>query len=107
MTDVSLSCPAERALLSRGWVRDAETGRWLSPADQKRLAEGWALQDLEWVAPADAGRADAGLWRVDGEWVDLAEADRRHARIDAMWRIPTPDVVVYATADRAVALRAG
>jgi hypothetical protein len=63
-------------------------------------------QDLVWVPPADAPRTDEGLWLVEGEWVDLATANRRHAAFDSMWRIPTREVLVHATADRDVALRA-
>jgi hypothetical protein len=43
---------------------------------------------------------------VDGEWIDLASANRRHAEIHSMWHIPVGELVVHATADRAVALRA-
>jgi hypothetical protein len=48
----------------------------------------------------------AGLWRVDGEWIDLKSANRRHAEIHSMWHIPAGQLLVHATADRAVALRA-
>jgi hypothetical protein len=78
----------------------------LTPAEKKRLASGWVRQDLEWVAPEDAQWVRAGLWRVDGEWIDLTSANRRHAEIHSMWHIPVGELVVHATADRAVALRA-
>ena len=98
--------PAERAIAVKGWVKDQETGQWLTPGDEKRLTEGWARQDLEWIPPEEAGHADAGLWRVDGEWLPLHEADRRHAALDSMWRIPGAEVLLLSTADREVALRA-
>ncbi len=96
----------ERALAVKGWVKDHETGLWLTPSDAKRIAQGWVRQDLEWIPPEDATQVDAGLWLVDGEWLDLARADRRHATLDSMWRIPGPEILVHSTAERAVALRA-
>jgi len=96
----------ERALAVKGWTKEPETGLWTTPADEKRLAQGWLRQDLDWIAPADAPRLDEGLWLVDGEWLDLAHADRRHASIDSPWRIPGPEIVVHSTAEREVALRA-
>lgn len=98
--------PDERALVTQGLVKDPETGCWLSAAERKRLAQGWARQDLDWIPPADAPHVDAGLWLVDGEWLDLAEADRRHARLDSMWHIPGAEILLHTTTDRSVALRA-
>jgi len=98
--------PDERAHYTKGWVKDLETGVWLSASDRQRLADGWVLQDLAWIPPEDAARVDAGLWRVDGQWLDLESAERRRARIDTMWRIPTAEVLLHSTTDRAVALRA-
>ncbi len=98
--------PDERRLVNKGRVKDHETGQWLTVAERRRLAEGWVRQDLEWIPPEDAGRVDEGRWLVDGEWLDLAQANLRHARIDSMWRIPGPDVLLYSAADREVSLRA-
>ena len=98
--------PDERALSVKGWVKDQETGLWLTPEDRKRLEDGWVRQDLDWIPPKDAARVDEGLWWVDGEWLELARANRRHASIDAMWRIPGAEVLLYSTADREVSLRA-
>jgi hypothetical protein len=98
--------PDERALAVKGWVKDQETGLWLTPADKKRLADGWRRQDLDWISPEDAPRMDEGRWWVDGEWLELKRANRRHARIDDMWRIPGAEVLLYSTADREVSLRA-
>ncbi len=96
----------ERSLLTKGRVKDHETGQWLTPEDRRRLSEGWVLQDLEWIEPEEAERADHGLWRVQGEWLTLDQANRRRARLDSMWRIPDAEVLVHSTADRAAALRA-
>jgi len=96
----------DRALAGKGQVRDEATGLWSGADDRRRLAEGWVRQDLAWVEPDESVLVDDGLWRVDGEWYDRAVANRRHARVDSMWCIPTPEVLVYATADREVALRA-
>ncbi len=96
----------ERALAVKGWVKDQETGLWLTPADRKRLAEGWIRQDLDWIAPEEAPRADEGLWWVDGEWLALPRAEDRHASVECMWRIPGAEVLLYSTADREVSLRA-
>ena len=98
--------PDEKALAVKGWTKDQETGLWLTPGDKKQLAEGWVRQDLEWIHPQDGARVDEGLWWVDGEWLDLARANRRHASLDAMWRIPSAEVLLHSTADREVSLRA-
>lgn len=92
--------PQERAPAGKGWVKEQESGWWITPADRKRLTEGWARQDLEWISPQETPRLDEGLWRVEGEWVDLTTANERHARIDGMWRIPSADVWLHSTADR-------
>ena len=96
--------PDERRLANKGLTKDDETGLWLTSAERRRLAEGWVRQDLEWIRPADAVHVDEGRWIVDGEWLELAEANGRHARIESMWRIPGPDVLLYSTADREVSL---
>ena len=98
--------PDERALASKGAVKDPETGQWLSSADRRRLADGWARQDLAWISPEDAGHVDEGRWLVAGEWVELADANRRHSGLDAMWRIPSAQVLLHSSADRDVSLRA-
>jgi hypothetical protein len=96
----------ERARAVEGTEKDFVTGQWLSALELRHLREGWARQDLDWIEPADAPHADAGLWRVGGDWVDLATADRRHAGLDAPWLIPSREVLLHSTAERAVALRA-
>jgi hypothetical protein len=98
--------PEERALVGKGWVKEQETGLWITPADKKRLTEGWARQDTEWIAPSETARLDEGLWKVDGEWVDLKTANERHARIDSMWKIPSADVLLYSTTDRDTCMKA-
>ena len=98
--------PDERSLASKGWSKGPESGQWLSASDRRRLADGWARQDLEWIPPEEASRVDDGLWRVDGQWLDLRRANQRRARIDSMWRIPGTEVLLYSTADRDVSLRA-
>ncbi len=92
--------PEERALAAKGWVKEHETGLWITPADRKRLDAGFARQDLEWISPLETARMDEGLWKVGGEWVELRSANERHARIDGMWRIPSADVLLYSTTDR-------
>ena len=96
----------ERALAVKGWKKDPETGLWTTPADEKRIAQGWMRQDLDWIAPEEAPRVDENLWKVEGEWLDLAHADRRHASIDSMWRIPDAEILLHSTAEREVSLRA-
>jgi poly(3-hydroxybutyrate) depolymerase len=98
--------PDERPFASRGCVKDQESGQWLTLAERRQLSKGWVRQDLEWIPPEEAARVDAGLWKVDGEWFDLMHANRRHARIHAMWSIPSADVLLYSTANRDVALLA-
>lgn len=98
--------PEERALVGKGWVKEQETGLWVTPADKKRFTEGWTRQDLEWISAGETAQLDRGLWRVDGEWIDARTADQRHARLDAMWRIPSADVLLYSTTSRATSLRA-
>lgn len=98
--------PDERSRVTKGLVKDPESGLWLSREDREHRAAGWVRQDLEWILPAESAKVDAGLWYVDGEWVDLGRANLRHARIDSMWHIPAGEVLVHATADRQVALRA-
>jgi hypothetical protein len=96
----------ERKLALEGRTKHHPTGQWLTQVELRRLADGWVRQDLAWIPPADAPRTDEGLWLVGREWVDLETANRRRGAIDSMWRIPTRAVVVSATADRDVALRA-
>ncbi len=98
--------PEERSLASKGWTKLQERGVWHSPADRRRLEEGWVQQDLTWIAPEEAHHVDAGRWRVAGEWFDLETANRRHARLDSMWVLPSADVLLYTTTDRDVGLRA-
>jgi hypothetical protein len=98
--------PDERSLASKGWRKDPETGQWLTAAERKKLAAGWARQDLEWIAPEQTQRLDDGLYRVNGEWLELERANRRRARVDSMWRLPGAEVTLYSTADREVSLRA-
>lgn len=96
----------ERARAAEGAQKDIATGQWLSAFELRRLREGWVRQDLRWIEPADAPHVDAGLWLVGDDWVNLATADRRHAALDAMWLIPSREVLLHSSADRAVALRA-
>jgi hypothetical protein len=98
--------PEEGAFLAKGWTKDQESGVWISLEDRRRLDAGWVRRDLEWIAPAEAPKVDLGLWKVQGEWLDAKSADRRRARIDDMWVIPGPQVVLHTTVDREVALRA-
>jgi hypothetical protein len=85
-----------------------ELGGDLDPSaeEKRRLAAGWARQDLEWVPPEEVARIEEGLFKVDGEWLDLSSANRRHGALHSMWRIPSRRLVVHSTASRAVALRA-
>ena len=98
--------PEERSLAGRGWEKDWSTGQWTSRADRRRLAEGWARQDMLWIRPEEVPRLERGLWLADGEWVELDSANRRHSKIRSMWRIPTREVVLHSTADRSVSLNA-
>ncbi len=98
--------PEESAFLTKGWTKDQDSGLWISLDDRRRLDAGFVRQDLEWIAPTEAQKVDECLWRVHGEWLDARTADRARARIDDMWVIPGPQVVLHTTVDRAVALRA-
>lgn len=98
--------PEESAFPAKGWTKDQESGLWTSLDDRRRLDAGWVRQDLEWIAPAEAQKVDLCLRKVQGEWLDAKSADRRRARIDNMWDIPGPQVVLHTTVDREVALRA-
>jgi hypothetical protein len=51
-------------------------------------------------------KVDLGLWRVDGEWLELADAERRHASVERMWSIPSPEILMHTTVERNVALQA-
>ncbi|MFN0006347.1 MAG: hypothetical protein ACKVXR_00440 [Planctomycetota bacterium] len=96
--------PEENAFLTKGWTKDPETGLWISLDDRKRLDAGWVRQDLDWIAPAEAPKVDLCLFKVQGEWLDAKSADRRRARVDDMWVIPGPQVVLHTTVNRDVAL---
>ncbi len=98
--------PDERAFASKGLIKDQESGLWLTAAERRRLAGGWARMDLEWIEPKYAAHVDDGLWLVEGEWLDIEEANRRHSRIDRMWTIPTADILLHTTVEREVASRA-
>ena len=98
--------PDERGLAQKRMTKDPETGQWFTRAERKRLDAGWGLQDLEWLEPAEAGKADDGLWKVGAEWLNLWDANQRHASIGNMWTIPSDEVLLYSTADRATSLRA-
>lgn len=93
--------PDDKSRAAKGWRRDPDTGLWETPDDRRLRERGWVRQDLEWIAPEQAAQTDAGRWRVDGEWLDLPLANQRHAGLDSMWRIPSPDVLLYSTASRA------
>ncbi len=94
----------ERALANKGMQKDFATGQWLTSRDVRRVDDGWSRQDLEWIEPEEAANVDNGLWRIDGEWVEESEANVRRSRIDSMWTIPRPEVVLHSTADRGVSL---
>ena len=98
--------PEEGAFLTKGWTKDQESGLWISLDDRRRLDAGWVRQDLDWIAPAETRKVDLCLWKVQGEWLDAKTADRRRARIDDLWVLPGPQVVLHTTVDREVALRA-
>lgn len=96
----------ERPLASKGRVKEPESGQWLTPAERERLDAGWVRQDLEWISPEEAARRDEGLWRVDGEWLGLEAADLSRARIEDPWVIPSTEVLLFSTVERATSLRA-
>ena len=98
--------PDERTVANKGWEKDHGTGQWLSGGDRRRLERGWVRQDLEWIPKDEAHHVDDGLWKVGDDWLELWEANRVHGRIDSMWHIPRAEVLVHATTDRSVALRA-
>ena len=94
--------PADVPFLERGLVKD-EAGKWVDPADQKRIAEGWVKQDFEWVSAEDKPKLEQGLWKCGDEWLPLKEADEHHAEIATWWRIPTKRYHLYTTLDRTFA----
>ena len=94
--------PTDRAALGRGLVKDPFCGQWLGLAETKRLAAGWARQDLAWIEPEQTSNVDLGLWRVDGAWLTLPEAERRRSRVERMWVVPGPEIVLHTTVPRRV-----
>lgn len=85
--------------LERGLARDP-SGNWVDPESAKKLAEGWALQDLEWIPPAEKENVDKGLWKCGDEWLSIADADTYHSELTQWWRIPFPRFHLYTTCDR-------
>ncbi|MBL8863605.1 MAG: hypothetical protein JNK02_16565 [Planctomycetes bacterium] len=90
--------------LDRGLVRDVN-GNWATPAEAKKLEEGWIRQDLEWIPPAEKENVEKGLWKCGGKWLTAEEADACHADIDRWWRIPFERFHLYTTCDRDVAVQ--
>lgn len=92
--------PAEDLpFLQRGLARDP-SGNWVDPESAKKLAEGWALQDLEWIPPAEKENVDKGLWKCGDEWLSIADADTYHSELGQWWRIPFARFHLYTTCDR-------
>ncbi|MFN0243216.1 MAG: hypothetical protein ACKVWV_10030 [Planctomycetota bacterium] len=98
--------PEDAGSIAKGWTKDHESGLWITLEDRRRLDAGWVRQDLAWIPPAESKNVDLFLWKVHGDWLDARTADRQRARVEDMWVIPGPQVVLHTTVDRAVALRA-
>lgn len=97
--------PADLPNLRKGLVKD-ERGRWVDPEVQKKLAEGWVLQDTVWVAPEEKEKIGQGLWKCGDKWLTLAQADEFHAQLGRPWVIPQGKATAWSHADRATTLRA-
>jgi hypothetical protein len=97
--------PEEIPLIEKGYVKD-ETGAWIDPEAQKKLADGWVLQDLEWIPPDEKENIERGLWKCGDQWLSLEDANAYHATVEQCWKIPGQHFVVYSTCDRKTAERA-
>ena len=97
--------PADLPYLQKGMTKDA-SGKWVDLETQKKLAEGWILQDLTWVPPAEAPNIGKGLWKCGDKWLSLEEANAYHAEVSNWWVIPSERFVLYTTCPRAVAEKA-
>lgn len=97
--------PRDLPFLKRGLLR-GPLGRWITPAEQRKLESGWQLQDLEWIPPSDVPRVEQGLWKCDDRWLTAAEADRWHGDLPRSWVVPSPHLTVWSTCRRATILGA-
>lgn len=95
----------ESRLLRKGYRRH-ESGLWLDREEQQLLEEGWRLQDTTWIDVEEIDQLEQGLWKVAGSWLPLDVASQRRSRVDSMWRIPGPRILLNTTASRPVAARA-
>lgn len=94
--------PADLPFLEKGMVRGPD-GSWLDPEQQRKLEQGWVLQDLEWIPPEEVPQIEKGLWKCGDVWLSEAEADVHHAELASAWRIPGQHFVLHTTLPRALA----
>ena len=87
---------AEAPFRRMGWVKDEESGRYMSPgrlarkAEEAKLkAEGYQQQDLNWISPDDFDKWRQGLYKCGDKWLTPEEADAYHSKLTTPWRIPT------------------
>jgi hypothetical protein len=97
--------PEDVPFLEQGLVKTAD-GRWVDAEEQKRIDEGWRLQDLTWIPPAEFDKLDQGLWKCGEEWKSLEDANAYHAELGRWWRLSGTYFHLYTTLPRNVAEQA-
>ena len=98
----ALTDPADVPFLEKGMIKDA-SGRWVDAETQKKIAEGWVLQDLTWIPPGEALNLAKGLWKCGDKWLSLDEANKYHSEVGRWWMIANERFIVYSTCDRKIA----
>jgi len=93
--------PADVPMLEKGMIKDA-SGKWVDAEIQRKIAEGWVLQDLTWIPPAEVENIGKGLWKCGDKWLALDAADKYHSEVGRWWMIANERFIVYSTCSRKV-----
>lgn len=93
--------PADVPFLEKGMVKDA-AGKWVDAETQKKIAEGWQLQDLVWIPPNEVENIGKGLWKCGDKWKTLEEADDWHSEVGRWWVIANERFILYSTCKRSL-----
>ena len=93
--------PADVPFLQKGMIKDA-TGKWFDAETQKKMAEGWQLQDLTWIPPAEAENIAKGMWKCGAKWLSLDDANKYHSEVGRWWVIANERFILYSTCTRKV-----